>query len=105
MSIVNIDLAKQTILVTGALHYDNVLEARELGIQFINKLSNIIVDLTGVSHSDSSSLALLTSWCRYAHQQDKPIRFIHFPQQLIDIARVSDLDNILGAEGSSLGQL
>lgn len=49
------------------------------------------IDLEGVTRSDSAGLALLVEWLRLAEQQGITLRFHNLPDQLREIARVSDL--------------
>jgi len=53
------------------------------------------IDLSQVTRSDSSALALLTEWQRMAIQHKKIITFKNISQQLHNIAKLSKLDNIL----------
>lgn len=53
------------------------------------------VDLAGVTRADSAGLALLIAWTRARTQVGKPIRFTHVPAQLLSIARVCGLEDIL----------
>ena len=49
------------------------------------------IDLEGVTRSDSAGLALLVEWLRLAEGQGITLRFHNLPDQLREIARVSDL--------------
>ena len=49
------------------------------------------IDLENVTRSDSAGLALLMEWLRLAEQRDIRLRFHNLPNQLQEIARVSDL--------------
>lgn len=53
------------------------------------------VDLAGVTRADSAGLALLVAWTRASARAGHAIRFIHVPAQLLSIARVSGLEEIL----------
>jgi len=53
------------------------------------------IDLSGVQRSDSAGLALLVECVRNAHQTGKSIRFFNIPAQMLAIARVSSLDQVL----------
>jgi len=59
----------------------------------------IRIDLSGVTHSDSASLALLTGWQRVAVKNDKSIEFEHLPPQLMNIVKISRLDEVLNLGG------
>lgn len=53
------------------------------------------IDLSGVQRSDSAGLALLVECARHARQTGKNIRFFNIPPQMLAIARVSSLDQVL----------
>lgn len=55
----------------------------------------IDIDLSAVTQSDSSGVALLIAWQRYAHQLQKEIYFSNVPTAMQAIIRVSELENIL----------
>lgn len=55
----------------------------------------IAVDLAGVARADSAGLALLVEWLRTARGGGREIRFEHVPRQMMEMARVSSLDDIL----------
>lgn len=85
----------QKIVVNGALNFHTVPQLRELGDRLLTTQEQIIFDLEGVSKSDSSALALLTAWSRRAKQLGKIAYFIHLPPQLLDLAKLSNLDGVL----------
>ena len=58
-------------------------------------LDRIRVDLKGVTRADSAGLALLVEWLRESERAGVPIRFVNIPVQLLSIARVCGLEEIL----------
>jgi phospholipid transport system transporter-binding protein len=85
----------KSIEVSGALSFATVPTLRDHGNELLKKLANPIFDFRAVTRSDSSALALLAAWARYAHGLGKSSRFINIPSQLMDIARLSRLDKVL----------
>jgi len=55
----------------------------------------VTVDLAGVTRSDSAGLALLVEWLRESELAGNTIRFVNVPAQLLSIARVCGLEEIL----------
>lgn len=53
------------------------------------------IDLGQVEHSNSAGLSLLLSCLREAERVGKTVHFLNVPSQMLDIARVSDLDQLL----------
>jgi phospholipid transport system transporter-binding protein len=93
--------ADHTFLLTGILTAETVGELWAQRRSLFNGEPSFRVDLKGVTHCDSSGLALLTAWARYAKQQGKQVNFIHLPSQLLAIAHASGLENILPIENHS----
>ena len=85
----------QQLQLTGELNFDSVVKLRELGCHFIMKHANPTVDFKNVIVKDNSALALLIAWIRFAKQHQKTITFVNIPKQLLDMAKLSDLENIL----------
>jgi phospholipid transport system transporter-binding protein len=53
------------------------------------------VDLRAVQRSDSAGLALLIAGLRHARQTGQSVRFFNIPEQMLAIARVSGLEDML----------
>ena len=56
---------------------------------------NLLFDLKDVTHTDSAGLALLLEWMTLARNKQLQIHFRNLPAQLWEIAKVSDLEDIL----------
>jgi phospholipid transport system transporter-binding protein len=61
----------------------------------ITATEEVEVDLKGVTRADSAGLALLVAWLRESESLGQKIAFLNVPPQLLSIARVSGLDEIL----------
>lgn len=79
----------------GALSFDSVPALCARASQLFTELDSVQVDLQGVTRSDSAGVALLVEWMRVAREQERAIRFVNIPHQMLAIARVSSLDDIL----------
>jgi len=55
----------------------------------------LLIDLSGVDYCDSSGVALLLVWVRYARKQQKDINYANLPEQLLAIAKISGLEGIM----------
>jgi phospholipid transport system transporter-binding protein len=55
------------------------------------------IDLSGVTDSDSSGLALLVEWLSVAKSAQRTLRYENIPSQLIQLARLSDVEELLTA--------
>jgi len=54
-----------------------------------------VIDLSGVQRADSAGVSLLLEWMRQAHRHGNRVVFRHVPEQMRQIARISNLDGIL----------
>ena len=87
--------------VTGPLSFET---ARPLLIQSTAEFGawpRLDIDLSGVSQSDSAGLALLVEWMRQARARQQKIHFQSIPSQLLALAQISDLDELLLANGEA----
>lgn len=87
--------AKNEMCLSGHIDVTNVTQVSNLGVEFINSLTDVTVELSGLRHADSSSLAMLVAWIRCARAQHKNIVFKNMPQFMLDLGRVCGLDAIL----------
>lgn len=94
-SIANIDVTNNRAVVSGALNFNTVAALRLKGNRLIKNHLQLEFDFEKVTYCDSSSLALLTAWKRYAHKNHKNITFKQLPESLMAVARVSSLNKVL----------
>ncbi len=88
---VRLDAANGDCFVTGALNFTNV---PSLPLAVPGE-GDVTVDLSGVGRVDSAGVALLLEWVREARHRGRALVFRGVPAQLLAIARVSGVDNIL----------
>lgn len=87
--------------VSGVLDASTVARLLARSGELFRGLSRIELDFATVTASDSSGLALLLEWLRLARRADQRIRFEHLPEQLMALARISEVDTLLTANGQS----
>jgi len=83
------------LLLAGELSFATVPRLWETSRNLLREDGDLHIDLKDVQRSDSAGLALLVEWMRVARQLGKPIEFLNIPAQMLAIARVSSLDQIL----------
>jgi len=83
------------LAVKGELSFGTVTSILEQGNDLLAEASEITIDLQGVTHSDSSGLALLLEWIGVAKQNQQSIHIINVPAQMIAIAKATGIDKIL----------
>ena len=84
----------------GALTFDTVPQLFKQGRQLGAGGTGVVLDLAGVEHSDSAGLALLVGWTRQARQQNGSITFHNVPAQLLGMAKVGGVDQLLAFPAS-----
>ncbi len=83
--------------VVGVLHFTTVTALLRLGSEAIANGRAAVIDLAGVKDSDSSGLALLIEWLSIARAERKSLRYENIPVQLHQLARLSDVEELLTA--------
>jgi phospholipid transport system transporter-binding protein len=84
--------------VSGVLDASTAREVLEQSESRFEQFKELDVDLGGVGESDSAGLALLIEWLRIARQGNKAIRFANVPAQIEALARISEVDDLIGGE-------
>jgi phospholipid transport system transporter-binding protein len=81
--------------VTGPLDFATVTALLPLGADAIAKGQAAVIDLAGVTASDSAGLALLIEWLSIAHGAKHPLRYENLPSQLNQLAVLSEVEELL----------
>jgi phospholipid transport system transporter-binding protein len=81
--------------VTGSLHFTTVSTLLPLGVEAIDSGRAAVIDLAGVTASDSSGLALLIEWLSVAKAATRTLRYENIPLQLQQLARLSEVEELL----------
>ncbi len=94
-------LSDNTFSVSGELVFSTVSRWRRMGRRYIQKAEQPIIEFKRISSCDSASVALLLAWLRDAKESGKVLRFVHPPQQLLDVARVYGVLDLLNGNRSN----
>ena len=81
--------------IEGAVNFATVPGLLDLSDAAFRDCPALEVDLAGVSHADSAALALLLLWMERAQRARATIRYRNTPEQLLGIARISDVESLL----------
>ncbi len=81
--------------VEGQLNFATAAKALETSRGLFAEERTIRMDLSGVTATDSAGLALLVEWVIRARQGKCQLTYSHVPQQILAIARISDVDTML----------
>jgi phospholipid transport system transporter-binding protein len=90
-------LEGQRSRVVGFLDFVTVAALLPLGTAAIDSGRASVIDLCGVTGSDSSGLALLIEWLSVAKSAQRPLRYENVPAQLHQLALLSEVDPLLKA--------
>ena len=86
----------QLACLSGDLSFHTVRDVERQGVEFIRQaMSSCIIDLTGVTYSDSAGVALLLALYREAKAQGKGIHFTALPANMRSLLAVSSLDDLI----------
>lgn len=85
--------------VSGSLHFTTVSALLTAGVAAIAGGRATVIDLGGVTGSDSSGLALLIEWLSEAKAANQTLRYENVPTQLHQLARLSEVDELLVPPG------
>ena len=81
--------------VSGELMMDTVMSVLNQMNEYLNGQSKICIDFSKVENSDSAALALIIAWLAKAKLSNIDVRLQKLPQQILDIAKASDLLEVL----------
>ena len=80
--------------VVGSLEFATVAKLLPLGTAAIEGGQAAVIDLAGVTDSDSSGLALLIEWLSVAKATQRPLRYENMPKQLHQLAGLSEVEGL-----------
>lgn len=81
--------------IEGELSFRTAGDALARSRKLFRDYAVIQLDLSGVRRADSAGLALLLEWVNWARHNAREIEFHHIPAQLMAIAEISEVDDML----------
>jgi phospholipid transport system transporter-binding protein len=84
----------------GELEFATAAAALEAGLSLISPGQAWTIDLTGITSGDSAGLAVLVEWMSVARSRGASVRYAAVPAQVLAIARISDLEELLLGQGA-----
>jgi len=81
----------------GVMGFENAARALHAGLALIPRGGRCTIDLSRVTEADSAGLAVLVEWLATAKLRSSEISYEGIPAQILAIARISDLDELLTA--------
>jgi phospholipid transport system transporter-binding protein len=83
------------LAATGELGFATAAKALQAGLALIGAGRDCTVDLGGITAGDSAGLAVLVEWLSAARARGATLRYENVPGQILAVARISDLDELL----------
>ena len=87
--------AEGRVRIVGSLGFSTVSALLPRGSDLIGRGQASVMDLAGVTDSDSAGLALLIEWLSVAQQAGRSLRYDNIPSQLHQLARLSEVEELI----------
>jgi len=94
----DITFRDNTFFIVGDLDFSNVMSVYEKSLLSLDQVPELEFDFSQLASSDSSGLALLIEWVKFAKKHHKPIRFTSLSDDIKSIGRAAGLDQLLFAK-------
>jgi phospholipid transport system transporter-binding protein len=89
------DLGEGRFAVSGEMTFATAEKMLRASEDLFDDHTQIDVDLTEVTDSDSAGLALLLEWVTWANHSVREIRFTGMPEKILAIARTTEVEPLL----------
>jgi phospholipid transport system transporter-binding protein len=86
-----------TFAVRGAMTFATAAPLHAAGLAALGASpeARLALDCAGVGDADSAGLVVLVDWLAWARAAGKDLQLRNVPPKLLDIARISELDELL----------
>lgn len=88
-----IDQGNGHFAVDGDLTFATIDKDTIKSFAFLTSTKTVTLDLSRVANTDSAGLALMIEWVRHARSQRTQLIFNKIPKQLLNLAKLSGLDD------------
>jgi phospholipid transport system transporter-binding protein len=88
-------VAADRLRASGQLDFSTAAQALRIGIGKIGRDGDQVIDLSGITEGDSAGVAVLVEWVSAAVAAGVGLRYENVPPQMLAIARISDLEDLL----------
>lgn len=95
MNTCQIENTENGFKILGLINFETVMQVYKQGIALLDRYKEVRLDFADVVHADSSAIALLLNWLRFAKKKQKTFVFVNLPSQLVEIANVCEVMPIL----------
>ena len=89
------DLGDGRFALSGEMSFDSAERILRASEKPFEEHTQLEIDLSGVTVSDSAGLALLLEWVTWANHTVREIRFEGMPERVMAIAKTTEVDGLL----------
>lgn len=89
------DLGEGRFALTGEMSFETAEQILQASEKPFDEHTQLEIDLSGVTLSDSAGLALLLEWVTWANHTVREIRFSDMPERVLAIARTTEVEVLL----------
>lgn len=89
------DRGEGRFALSGEMTFDTAERILKESEDPFEEHSQLEIDLSGVTDSDSAGLALLLEWVTWANHTVREIRFTGMPERIMAIAKTTEVDRLL----------
>jgi len=89
------DLGDGRFALSGEMTFDTAERILKESEEPFEAHTQLEVDLSGVSRSDSAGLALLLEWVTWANHTVREVRFTGMPERVSAIAKTTEVERLL----------
>src|SRR5210317_738338 len=89
------DLGDGQFALSGEMTFDTAEKILDASSDLFDEHTQLEVDLSEVTESDSAGLALLLEWVTWANHSVREIRFTGMPERVLAIARTTEVEPLL----------
>ena len=89
------DLGDGRFALSGEMSFDSAERILKASEKPFEEHTQLEIDLSGVTVSDSAGLALLLEWVTWANHTVREIRFEGMPERVMAIAKTTEVEALL----------
>jgi len=90
------DLGAGAFAIRGDLTFETIAAVLAASQSLFAAHQHIEIDMSEVAQADSAAVALLLEWLSWARGFDRQIQYQNIPQQILAIAQISGIAELLG---------
>jgi phospholipid transport system transporter-binding protein len=90
-----LDLGDGKFSLKGEVSFDTAERILRASEKPFEEHTQLEIDLSGITDSDSAGLALLLEWVTWANHTVREIRFDGMPERILAIAKTTEVDQLL----------